>query len=143
MRSQLWQAVASLVVGVGLLTVGCSSGSSTGGVLPDPNNLTMLDVQAQVFAPRCGTSGCHAGTTPPFGLDLASLTASQANLVGVASAEVPAFQRIEPGNFVDSYLYMKVIGDPRIQGDQMPASGGPLTAGQLFLLEQWIEQGAR
>ena len=111
--------------------------------MPDPDNVTILDVQLQIFAPRCGVSGCHAGPTAPFGLDLSNLTAARANMVGVASAEIPAFQRIEPGNVTDSYVYMKVVADPRIQGDPMPASGGPLSAGQLFLLENWIAQGAR
>ena len=67
---------------------------------------------------------------------------SAGNTIGVSSEELPVLLRIEPGNAADSYLYMKLIEDPRILGDPMPASGGPLSAGQLNLIESWIDQGA-
>jgi hypothetical protein len=135
--------VAGLAAAGALVLGGCASGGGpAGGVLPPSDAVTLLDVQAQVFGPRCALSGCHAGTSPPFGLDLASVASSGANTVGVASAELPAFLRVEPFDPVDSYLYMKLVGDPRINGDPMPAAGGPLGAGELALVERWILDGA-
>jgi hypothetical protein len=133
-------AIASL-----LLAGGCSSGGGpASGVLPPAETVTLLDVQTQVFGQRCALSGCHAGASPPFGLDLSSVASSGANTVGVTSGEQPSFLRVEPFDPVDSYLYMKVVGvgDPRISGDPMPATGGPLGAGELELIERWILDGA-
>ena len=79
----------------------------------------------------------------PFGLDLSSVSASRANLVNVVSSELATTMRVQPGNAVDSYLYMKVVDDPRILGDRMPAgTPNPLGAGDLALIRTWIEDGA-
>jgi hypothetical protein len=129
-----------LVAGLGAMVPGC--GGDSGGPSQDLDDVSLADVQAQVLSPRCAVPGCHVGAGAPFGLDL-SAGASEGNLVMVASAEVPELLRVEPRNAADSYLYMKLSGDPRIQGDPMPASGGPLGAGQLQLIEDWIEQGAK
>jgi hypothetical protein len=130
-----------VAIAASALACACCGGSS-GGVVEPPPVVTAADVQAEVFGPRCALSGCHVGVTAPFGLDLASIGSSVANTVGVASAEVPALDRIEPFEATDSYLYLKLLGDPSIQGDPMPASGGPLDAGDLELVRTWIEQGA-
>ena len=125
----------------GLVVLAGCSGGSGGGVIPSTGSVTLIDVQAQVFSPRCALSGCHIGPTPQMDLDL-SAGNSAGNTIGVSSEELPVLLRIEPGNAADSYLYMKLIEDPRILGDPMPASGGPLSAGQLNLIESWIDQGA-
>lgn len=109
--------------------------------MPSPTTVRLLDVQTQVFSPRCALSGCHTGVGAPFGLDL-SAGASAGNTIGVASAEVPSLLRVEPFDPADSYLLMKLIADPRISGDPMPLSGGPLSAADLALVESWIDQGA-
>jgi hypothetical protein len=49
---------------------------------------------------------------------------------------------VEPGDPVDSYLYMKLLGDPRIAGDRMPLLGPPLEASDLERIRTWIEAGA-
>jgi hypothetical protein len=134
-----------LVLGMGLLTVGCGGGGDdgSGGIQSTPNPVTLQQVQSAVFTQSCALSDCHRGASAPFGLDL---TAGQTlgNVVGVASAERPDFDRVEPRNPTDSYVYMKVTGDSRIGGDPMPPQNlaPPLTAQQLELLRQWIEQGA-
>lgn len=129
-----------MVLVPGLLAAGCSR-NSIGGIIAPPPTVTLLDVQIQVFSPRCALSGCHTGPAAPFGLDL-SAGESFGNLVGVASGEQPGLLRVEPFDAADSYLYMKLSGDPRISGDPMPLSGGPLSAADLALVESWIEQGA-
>ncbi len=134
-------AESLLVAGLAIAAAGCSGGSGD-GVVSGPGSVTLADVQIQVFSPSCALSNCHIGAGAQLGLDL-SAGASAGNLVGVPSAEVPGLLRVEPGNAVDSYLYMKLAADPRILGDPMPAEGGPLSAGQLNLIETWIDQGAQ
>lgn len=91
---------------------------------------------------RCATAGCHVGAGAPFGLDLsAGLTAG--NTINVPASEIPSLMRVEPGDSADSYLYMKVIDDPRILGDRMPGGGGALSAADLELIRDWIDQGAQ
>jgi hypothetical protein len=131
-----------LAGGALLFACGCSGGSSGGTVIDPPDQVTATEVQAEVFGPRCALSGCHVGATAPFGLDLGSVASSTANTVGVASFEVPSLDRVLPGDADESYLYLKLTGDPRIQGDPMPASGGPLGPAELALVRTWIEQGA-
>jgi hypothetical protein len=129
------------IVALGLALAGCSDGDGPGGMTQNSGTVTLSTVQAAIFSPSCAVSGCHLGPGAPFGLDL-SQGQTLGNVRDVPSAELPAYDRVEPGNADDSYLYMKVTADPRISGDPMPAQGSPLTAGQLDLLRQWIEQGA-
>lgn len=133
----------ALLAGAGLLAVSCGGGSAGGGVIAPPAGVTSAEVQAQVFGPRCALSGCHVGAGAPFGLDLSSVGSSAANLVDVTSAEVPSLDRVEPFQSADSYLYLKLVGDPAIQGDPMPAAGGPLNGADLTLVRTWIDQGAQ
>jgi hypothetical protein len=133
-----------LVFGMGLLAVGCGGGEDgSGGIQSAPNPVKLQQVQSAVFTQSCALSDCHRGASAPFGLEL---TAGQTlgNVVGVASAEKPEFDLVEPWNPTDSYVYMKAIGDLRIGGDPMPPQGlaPPLTDQQLEMLRQWIEEGA-
>ena len=130
-----------LVAGLALAAAGCSSGSD-GGVVSGPGTVTLNEVQFQVFSPSCAVSGCHLDPGAQMGLDLSAGSAA-GNLIGVDSVEVGTLLRVDPGNAADSYLYMKLIGDERIEGDPMPAEAGPLSAGELNLVEAWINQGAQ
>ena len=127
---------ATLALGL----AGC--GGDSDGLGPPPQGVTLLDVQTQVLTPRCALSGCHVGSGAPFGLDMSSVSASAANLIDVASTELPALMRVHPGDAASSYLYLKVTGDPSILGDPMPASGGPLSDGDIDLIARWIDGGA-
>ncbi len=131
-----------VVVALGLAATGCSgSGGGTGALLAPGANARLIDVQAQVFSPRCALSGCHTGTGAQLGLNLSS-GSTAATAVGVSSVEVPGLLRVDPYNATDSYLYMKITGDPRIEGDPMPQAGTPLNAADLALVRDWIDQGA-
>jgi len=140
-----------LLVALGVVAAGCGGGSggaggsqdlgSSGGVLPTEKSVSADQVQNAIFTPRCATPGCHVGADAPFGLDL-SVGEAAGNLIGVDSAEVPEYMRVEPFDANDSYLYMKLVDDPRIGGDPMPAFGPPLSGTELALVEDWIDQGA-
>ena len=133
----------ALGVGLGLLglaAAGCN-GTDPAGPISGSEAVTLASVQSSVFSPSCAVTNCHVSPGAPFGLDLSQGNA-MANLRNVASAELPELDRIEPGRALESYLYLKVTADERIQGDPMPPGGGSLSAGQLDLLRRWIEQGA-
>jgi hypothetical protein len=136
------RTLGGIAATLGLFAAGCGGSDFDPGLLEPPESVTLLDIQSQIFSTRCALSGCHTGTTAPFGLDLTSLASSSANLLGVPSGEVPGLLRVEPFDATDSYLYMKLTADPRIEGDPMPALGEPLNAGQLALIETWINGGA-
>jgi hypothetical protein len=102
---------------------------------------TPVDYTAQIqpiFTNRCVQ--CHSGSNPPQGLRLDS-TNSYANLVNVASNEVPSLKRVKPGDDTHSYLVQKVEGTAAV-GVRMPASGEPLTAAQIRSIRLWIAEGA-
>jgi hypothetical protein len=104
-------------------------------------NLT--SIQDNVFTPRC--SGCHTGVgaTLPGVLNLTNAAASRAALVGVASIQVPALQRVTAGNPNDSYLIRKLEGGPNIVGQRMPRGGTPfLDAVTIGSIRTWITNGA-
>jgi hypothetical protein len=64
------------------------------------------------------------------------------NLVNVPSYEEPTLVRVMPGNPEQSYLYMKVVNDPRIMGARMPSNGPALASADVETLRSWIEAGA-
>jgi len=133
--------LASAAAALCLCSLACGGGGGSDSMMGPSGTVTLADVQAQIFSPKCALSGCHIGTNPPRGLDLSSGNAG-ANTVGVASDEQPALLRIEPYDVANSYLYMKVTADPGISGDPMPLNRPPLNDSDLALLAAWIDQGA-
>ena len=118
---------------------------SCGGddVLAPPPGIepTLTSIQTSVFTPSCALPGCHAPPSPQRGMDLSEGMA-HANVVNVPSGEQPQLNRVTPANPNDSYLYMKVTGDPRILGSRMPRGAAPLTSEALEAIRSWIESGA-
>jgi len=105
---------------------------------------TLDELQASVFTPSCGFSGCHSGPTGgglPAGLNLSSADASFANLVGVASLQQPALSRVAAGDPDNSYLVQKVEGTAA-SGSRMPLGGGALDQALIDDLREWISNGA-
>jgi hypothetical protein len=131
----------SIVAALALLAAGCGGSSGPAGPVLDPGQVSFQQVQSSVLTPSCALSGCHGDAGAPFGLDLSEGEA-YANLVGVAAAELPAHDRVDPGNADDSYLFMKITADPRIQGDPMPPGTTRLSTQRVQLIHDWIEQGA-
>jgi hypothetical protein len=108
---------------------------------PPPDDApTLSELQSSLFTPRCGVPGCHGPPAPEQGMNL-SAGNTFAYTVGVDSTELSGFKRVAPGDAADSYLYMKLAGDPRIVGDRMPF-GGVLTAEEIEAVGAWIDAGA-
>ena len=128
-----------------VLVAGCGGGGGYGGGggggVTTPPEPTFANVQTRVFNAKCAFVGCHAGANPQEGMNL-SAGQAYANIVGVASVENPQFQRVDPGNAADSYLYMKVVADPRITGARMPFGEPPLSTEDRMLIADWIQAGA-
>lgn len=104
--------------------------------------VTLTQIQNEVFTPIC--SACHTGPTSnalPSGMNLSSAADSFAALVGVASIQVPALNRVEPGNPDDSYLIRKLEGTQSV-GDRMPQGGPFLDQETIDTIRQWITDGA-
>lgn len=91
-----------------------------------------------IFSKSCALTDCHGGKQTPN----LSPERSYGNLVRVASVEVPALMRIEPGKPDSSYLYHKITGAPDIVGKRMPRGKPPLPQDQIDAIRHWIEQGA-
>lgn len=107
---------------------------------PDgPLTADFASIQAHVLTPIC--TACHVGATAPQGLRLDEAN-SYALLVGVASTEVPALQRVNPGDPDDSYLIQKLEGSAAV-GEQMPRGGPPLPQETIDVIRQWIVDGAQ
>ena len=99
---------------------------------------TFQSIQDNVFTPVC--TGCHAGAAAPLGLRLDE-GASYALLVNAPSAEVPALQRVQPGNPDASYLIQKLEGTADV-GGRMPLNGPALPQSTIAVIRQWITDGA-
>jgi Ca2+-binding RTX toxin-like protein len=92
-----------------------------------------------IFTNNC--TRCHSGSGAPRGLRLDSAN-SYANLVNVASSEVPSLKRVKPGDDDHSYLVDKIEGTQTV-GSRMPLNSTPLSTANINLIRRWIVEGAR
>lgn len=106
---------------------------------------TLTQLQTQIFTPICST--CHTGQGS-FLPGSQNLTAGHtySNVVNVASVEQPSKFRIKPNDPDNSYLVLKVEGDPSISESRMP-QGCPvtqpcLTQDQINMIIDWVNSGA-
>jgi hypothetical protein len=137
-RSLRW---GLFIAAAGLGLSGCDEKLSdlTG---PTPNlKPTFASIQSEILSQRCTPCHTNVGRVPPQGLNLTDGN-SYALLVGVASREKPAIQRVAPGDPDNSYLVQKLEGAPGISGVRMPFQNTPLTDGQIRVIRRWIELGA-
>jgi hypothetical protein len=91
---------------------------------------------------NCG--GCHNQDDPQGGLTLLGDGVYERLLE--PSGQLTDMPLIAPGEPEQSYLYLKLIGDDRIQGLQMPynplTGEGSLTQAEISDIETWIFNGA-
>ncbi len=130
-------------------------------VPPVPPSATWAEV-APIFSARCATTGCHAGSAPPFGLDLSSPERIRETAIGRRSPRGGG-ETIEANrgsvflgalNIIDvvggvgrpdgSLLIYKVLGDLHVLGERMPPpeAGPPLSHEEISTLSRWILAGA-
>ena len=136
MRASLL-AILVLAAGCGELSTPTDPG---GGGPPIDPNATFTRVQNEIFTPTCAQIGCHDSIGRQSQLVLTQGNA-YANIVNVASVEMPSLRRIAPGDAPNSYLYRKITG-AGITGDRMPQGGPPLSDAQISLVRDWIRRGA-
>lgn len=103
--------------------------------------MTLAEIQAQVFTPRCALCHTGVGNELPGSMNLSTAAASFASLVDVNSEQVPALKRVNPGNPDDSYLIHKLEGNQAV-GDRMPQGGPFLDAETIQGIRGWIANGA-
>jgi hypothetical protein len=136
-------AAAGLAAGM----LGCSNDDAVLGVsvAPEPGMKLSLSQDVQpIFDNRCAVSGCHAGPSPAeqMSLEHARLFDPAQGAVGVASLEVPARKRIDPGSAATSYLVDKIEGRPAQGTQSMPLIPPPLSSAEIQIIRDWIDQGA-
>jgi len=91
---------------------------------------------------NCG--GCHNEADPQGGLTLLGDGVFERLLE--PSAQLEDMRLVEPGEPDQSYLYLKLLGDDRIEGLRMPynplTGTGSLSGAELSDIETWILNGA-
>jgi uncharacterized protein (TIGR03118 family) len=106
-------------------------------------SVTLTELQASIFMPRC--SGCHTGngTTLPGSMNLTSAAATFASLVNVASIERPELKRVAPNDPANSYIIHKLTGTDIGNTAQMPFGGPFLDQPTIDKVASWISAGAQ
>jgi hypothetical protein len=105
------------------------------------NAPALADLQSSIFGPRCASCHSGGGGTLPASMNLSSATATRAALVGMASQEVPALQRVTAGDPGNSYLIQKLEGTQTV-GSRMPLGGPFLDQATINQVRSWIQAGA-
>jgi hypothetical protein len=107
--------------------------------------VTLADLQAEIFTPRCAIPQCHDGSSATGDLVLEDGLAYE-DLVNVVPAATLAAQagrlRVDPGRPENSFLLIKLINPPPGTGSPMPLEGVPLSADDIEAVRAWILQGA-
>ncbi len=134
-----------LLPGLALVLAACTAGNgegldANGQPIPiaPPVASDFQEIQDTVFTAIC--TQCHIGGGAPLGLRLDAAN-SYASLVSVASGEVPALLRVNPGNADQSYLVQKIRGTAAV-GARMPLGQAPLPQDRIDLIVRWVNAGA-
>jgi len=126
--------------------VGSSPATTVTVANAGPVQVTLTQLQTQIFTPIC--SGCHTGigTSLP---GVQNLTAGHtfASIVNVPSIEQATLDRIKPNDPANSYLIQKIEGAATITGSRMPLGCGAvsnpcLDQATIDLVKTWVSQGA-
>jgi hypothetical protein len=119
---------------------GAIRGQITASATPPPAAPTLTQLKSSAFS-VCG--GCHTGggTSLPASMDLTP-SHIYASIVGVASVEQPALQRVKPGDPDNSYVVQKLEGAATITGARMPFGGPYLDQATIDQVRAWITAGA-
>ena len=126
-------AVVAGVLGLAALAVAsCAEDAAPAAATCEP---TLASIQANIFAPSCARSGCHAASSPAGGLDLAS-SGVEARLVDQSSSTCTGLL-VASGSPETSVLFEKLSAATPSCGVRMPV-GGSLTAAEIACVGAWI-----
>jgi hypothetical protein len=144
-KTNFLAAKGILLSSLALILAGCSAGNGEGldengqpNPIVPPGASDFQEIQDTVFTPIC--TQCHIGANAPQGLRLDAAN-SYAMLVNVASNEVQALLRVDPGNPDQSYIVQKISGTAAV-GGRMPLGQAALPQDRIDLIRQWITAGA-
>jgi len=93
-----------------------------------------------IFGASCEGSVCHSTGSHTFWLDLQSANVAS-RLLNVPSLELPCYKLIDPQYPDQSFLLLKVEGNPPA-GASMPSGRGVLPADQIECIKEWVEAEA-
>ena len=112
------------------------------GCLPDVDRESGVpsfsEVRDQVLLPSCGFSSCHGGGAGGLTLEDGGVFDA---LVGVPSAQAPAYLLVVEGYPEESYLMLKMDDSMDSLGEPMPPGGG-MEPERVEMVRAWIEAGA-
>ena len=108
-------------------------------LLPPATQVTFKGDIEPVFDAKCSSAGCHSGTTPSQGLNLAPGVAYDA-IFRVPATEDDEHLLVEPFDSEVSHLYGKLTGEE--VGAQMPLGAPPLPDATIESFRRWILEGA-
>jgi len=117
---------------------GCGNDNSLTTAVPACPGTTE-EVQAQIFAASCGTSGCHGAVSPALGLDLIS-PGLEHRIINASANGCGDKTMVIAGDPERSYLFAKLLQDSPDCGERMPLGGTPLSATQVDCLKAWVRQ---
>ena len=98
-----------------------------------------------VYAVIESNCSCHQSATGEAGLSMPDMDTAYANLVGVASQELPTMSRVAASDPSNSYLLLKISGthqDADGSGARMPFGGPYLDDEMIANVRDWIVAGA-
>lgn len=134
--------VTRLLAASALVLATFAAGCTEKLVAPPEPLMGVPDSIQEIFTANCSYSSCHGGATPQQGMGLGDGRTSWLAIVGVASAEKPAFLRVAPGDSANSYVVMKLRADPRRAGQPMPQGAYPLDPELVMKVATWAQDGA-
>lgn len=131
--------VAVVSAGVAVLVSCGGNGDDVGSGAP------VAYAQVQSVFENNGCTSCHPGVNPSLNL-LAGK--SYDDLVGVEALEDPELYRVVAGDPDNSFLYLKIGGNPVLAdipavGSRMPPQSPPISAEDMRIIHDWIAQGAK
>ncbi len=128
-------SLAILVLLLVFLLNSCTKDSGPIIIRPPVDTLSFSDTILPILIGKCYS--CHPGYA---NLDLGA-TNSYSELVNVSAVNYPSYSRVVPFDPENSVLYQKVVGNSQF-GSIMPMYADPLTEEEVWLIYDWIAQGA-
>ena len=141
-------AIGLVATGIVAVVAGIAGWLGWGGA-SDPKAATATRrvpyARIQGIFEKYGCTSCHPGVNPSLNLQRGR---SYADLVGIRAVEDPRLYRVVAGDPGNSFLYLKVGGNPPIAdipaiGSRMPPGQPPIAASDLNLIRDWILGGAK